>query len=115
MDSQLFELATLFQNECRYVVSVEHLPTKVRFGLRGGFVFDLFYRAKTGNYSYVLIKNDGRVIGWNNAPHYDELETHPHHFHAEDGSVSASEIGAHPHSDIVLVARRVNEFLATRV
>jgi hypothetical protein len=63
VDPQLLELATLFHTECRFVIAVEHLPTKVRFGLRGGFIFDLFYRAKTDNYSYVLIKDDGRVIG----------------------------------------------------
>jgi hypothetical protein len=114
VDPQLLELAALFQSECRYVVSVEQLLTKVRLNLKGGYVFDVFYRAKTGNYSYTLVKEEKRVVGWDNAPHYEELASHPHHFHQEDGTVVASTLGSDPASNTVAVARAVNAMLEKR-
>ncbi|MFQ6016483.1 MAG: DUF6516 family protein [Anaerolineae bacterium] len=115
MDPQLLELALIFEQECRYVISVERLPTKVRFILVGGYNIDLFYRSKTGSYSYTVFKAEQRVIGWDNAPHYRELENFPHHFHREDSTPVTSALSNIPIEDIVIVAREVNRFIENKL
>ncbi len=115
MDPQLLELAPLFEREYIHVISSERLPTKVRFTLEGGYQFDLFYRSKTGGYSYTLFKGGQRVIGWDNAYHHKELENFPHHFHPEKGEPIPSSLTNIPRQDIVIVARKINEFLTERL
>ncbi len=111
MDSQLLELAPLFERECIYVISSERLPTKIRFTLEGGYQFDLFYRSKTGGYSYTLFRGGQRIIGWDNAPHYRGLANFPHHFHSAEGKVAPSSLTSFPARDVVLVAYEVNRVL----
>ena len=111
MDPQLLELAPLFERECIHVISSERLPTKTRFTLEGGYQFDLFYRSKTGGYSYTLFKGGQRIIGWDNASHYRELDNFPHHFHSVEGKVVPSSLTNFPARDIVIVAHEVNSFL----
>ena len=111
MDSQLLELASLFERECIYVISSRRLPAKVRFTLEGGYQFDLFYRSKTGGYSYTLFKGGQRIIGWDNAPHHRGLDNFPHHFHSAEGKVAPSSLTNFPSRDVVLIAREVNGFL----
>jgi len=101
----------LFERECVHVISSERLPTKVRFTLKGGYKFDLFYRSKTGGYSYTLFKGEHRVIGWDNAPHHKGLDNFPHHFHSAEGKVVPSPLTNVPTRDIVIVAHEVNRFL----
>jgi hypothetical protein len=115
MDPQLLELAPLFERECIHVILSERLPTKVRFTLEGGYKFDLFYRSKTGGYSYTLFKGGQRVISWDNAPHHKELDNFPHHFHPEQGKPIPSSLTNIPRRDIVIVAREVNKFLVERL
>ena len=111
MDPQLLELAPLFERECTYVISSERLPTKVRFTLEGDYKFDLFYRSKTGGYSYTLFKSGQRIIGWDNAPHYRGLDNFPHHFHSVGGKAVPSSLINVPVRDVVAVAHEVNRFL----
>jgi len=43
-------------------------------------------------YRYHLQRADGALVRrWDNAPHYPDLATFPHHCHLADGSVIASE------------------------
>lgn len=115
MDPQLLELASIFERECRYVISSSRLPTKVRFELTGDYTFDLFYRSSKDNYSYTLLQGERRIIGWDNAPHHRGLDNFPHHFHSEIGEVQPSRIGSNPVEDIGFVARQVNAFLEERL
>jgi hypothetical protein len=56
---------------------------RARALLKGGFV--LFVNESIGedwrDYSYHLQKNDEFVIRWDNAPHWHDLVTFPHHVH----------------------------------
>lgn len=52
MDSQLVALGPIFERECRHIASRQVLPTKLRFTLEQGHICDLFFRSRTGGYSY---------------------------------------------------------------
>lgn len=48
-------------------------------------VKDYSFRGGARKYSYHWQSAEGQFIGrWDNAPHWPEVESHPHHFH--DGS-----------------------------
>ena len=70
MDPQLLALGPIFEREWCYVVNRQVFPTKLRFRLQAGYVCDLFFRSRTGGYSYVLAEGGQRVMGWDNAPHH---------------------------------------------
>jgi len=59
------------------VVRVEFLGTKVRAYLVEKYVLDVYYNQTLGKYSYTLIKDNRRVIGWDNASHHVKVETKP--------------------------------------
>lgn len=46
MHPQLLALGPIFERECRYVVSRQVFPTKLRFRLQAGYVCDLFFRSR---------------------------------------------------------------------
>jgi len=56
------------------------------------YVFDIYYNQTLGKYSYTLIKEGKRIVGWDNAPHHVSVETHPDHFHDVDGKVKPSHL-----------------------
>ena len=111
MDPQLLALSPIFERECRHVVSRQVLPTKLRFVLQAGYICDLFFRSRTGGYSYVLAKGEQRVMGWDNAVHHPHVPTAPHHFHTPEGMISASPLVGDPVRDVVHVAHVINHYL----
>jgi len=113
MDPQLAALAVIFERECHHIVALQALPTKLRFVLQGGYVCELFFRSRTGGYSYVLVKDEQRVMGWDNALHHPHIPTAPHHFHTPDGAIASSPLIGDPTRDIVHVAREINRYLET--
>ncbi len=54
--------------EYEITLRVEVLGTKIRAYLIGGYVLDVYYNQTLGKYSYTLIKDNKRVVGWDNAP-----------------------------------------------
>ena len=114
MDPQLLALGPIFESECRHVVSRQVLPTKLRFVLQAGYICDLFFRSRTGGYSYVLVKGGQRVMmGWDNAVHHPHVPTAPHHFHTPEGTISFSPLVGDPARDVVHVAHAINHYLET--
>jgi hypothetical protein len=113
MDPQLLALGPIFERECRYVVSRQVFPTKLRFRLQAGYVCDLFFRSRIGGYSYVLAEGGQRVMGWDNAPHHPHIPTAPHHFHTPEGTISSSPLIGNPARDVVYVASVINHYLET--
>ena len=113
MDPQLLALGPIFERECRYVVSRQVFPTKLRFRLQAGYVCDLFFRSRTGGYSYVLAEGGQRVMGWDNAPHHPHIPTAPHHFHTPEGTISSSPLIGNPARDVVYVASAINHYMET--
>ncbi|MEA3339373.1 MAG: DUF6516 family protein [Chloroflexota bacterium] len=111
MDSQLVALGPIFERECRHVASRQVLPTKLRFTLEQGHICDLFFRSRTGGYSYTLVKDEQRVMGWDNARHHHHISTAPHHFHTPEGTISASPLVGDPVRDVIRVARAINHYL----
>jgi hypothetical protein len=57
---------------------------KVRVELKNGWFVDFFERRSPDKrrYSYHVFRKDGKmIIRWDNAPHYPNLSTFPHHKH----------------------------------
>ncbi|WP_456327148.1 toxin-antitoxin system TumE family protein [Archaeoglobus sp.] len=82
------------------VLKVEFLGTKVRACLVHGYVLDVYYNQTLGKYSYTLIKESKRIVGWDNAPHHVSVETYPDHFHDVDGKIKPSYLSGDPLKDL---------------
>ena len=57
---------------------------KLRVTLSGDLRLDVYERLVGGRvvkYSYSLIRGEGVLLRYDNAPHHRDLETHPHHRH----------------------------------
>ncbi len=93
------------------VVRVEFLRTKVRAYLVEGYILDVYYNQTLGKYSYTLIKEGRRVIGWDNAPHHVKVETYPHHFHDIDGSVKPSNLSGDPLKDLNKIIKTISKII----
>jgi len=61
-------------------------------------------------YSYQLF-TDKPIIRWDNAPHYPEIRSYPHHFHSDDGKVTESELKGIAAEDLQLVLSRIRGFI----
>jgi hypothetical protein len=107
---QLTEALGSFVALCHHVRSTRDLVSKVRIELERDYVFDLYFRETTGQYSYTLLQNDRRVLGWDNAKHHPDLQNAPHHFHNPEGGVESSTLTGTPVEDIKIVADKINEF-----
>jgi Family of unknown function (DUF6516) len=110
---QLTEAFERFLTLCPHVVSSHDLVTKIRLELGRGYVFDLYFREATGQYSYTLLRYDQRLLGWDNASHHPGLDNHPHHFHRPDGSVESAPLTGDPVKDMDRVAQTINTFIAS--
>lgn len=111
-----FNLAvTNFIAECAYVVAVHDLINKWRIDLIENYAIDLFYNATTGKYSYTLVFQNLRVLGWDNALHHPELENYPHHLHLPDGTLIPSVLHGVPAQDIEIVRVSVEHYLQRKV
>lgn len=84
------------------------MKTKVRINLAEGNILDMYYNATLGKYSYALVKDDKRVLGWDNAPHHPDIKSHPHHFHFQN-AVLESKMKGKPDKDINFVIKEINK------
>lgn len=51
------------------------------------YVRDYLFRDGARKYSYHWQAENGEFLGrWDNAPHWPDVKTHPHHFHRDDGT-----------------------------
>ncbi len=82
------------------VLKVEFLGTKVRAYIVHGYILDVYYNQTLRKYSYTLIKENKRIIGWDNAPHHVAVETYPYHFHDVDGKIKPSHLSGNPLKDL---------------
>lgn len=89
------------------------MGTKVRAYLVGGYILDIYYNQTLGKYGYTLIKEDRRVIGWDNAPHHIKVETYPHHFYDIDGSIKPSNLSSDPLKDLDSVMKIIWKIVTT--
>jgi hypothetical protein len=58
------------------------------------YVKDYLFQDNSRKYSYHWQSKDGKLIGrWDNAPHWPDAGTFPHHFHnGQTGNIDNSEI-----------------------
>ncbi len=69
--------------------------TKAKLRLFDGSVLqirEIRLQGKIEAYSYYWLRSDGAIIvGWDNAPHHNEVSTFPHHRHTEKGIEPSQE------------------------
>lgn len=99
------EIADFCHREFAIVVStqVTQEEQSLRCYLRDGSYPDIFV-GKTGLYSYHWQRATS-ILRFNNAPHFDSVESAPHHLHSLDGSVKASPVTGVSEEDVRLVFR----------
>ena len=93
------------------VLDIEFLGTKVRAHLPKGYTLDIYYNATLQKYSYTIIKQNKRIMGWDNAPHHKHVKTYPHHFHTLDGEITQSKMKGSPTEDITTILRETKKTL----
>ena len=65
---------------------------------------DMYYNKTLGKHAYTLVRENRRVIGWDNAPH---------HFHTADGQTIPSKLKGNPETDVYMVIEAVNKFFVS--
>ena len=61
-------------------------------------------------YSYQLY-TDHPIVRWDNAPHYPEIPTLPHHFHNKEGKVEVSPLQGSIFDDLDNVLKMIKSIL----
>lgn len=59
-------------------------------------------------YSYQLF-SDKPIIRWDNASHYPEIKTYPHHFHTEENKVIVSDLKGDVIEDLQTVLTTIED------
>lgn len=113
MDFEIINASRIFLRECKYAVFAQNLKTKIRIVLKGDYFMDMYYNKTLGKYAYTLVKENRRVISWDNAPHHKGLDNFPHHFHTVDGQTIPSELKVNPETDVYMVIEAVNKFFVS--
>lgn len=54
------------------------------------------------------------LLRWDNSPHYGHLATAPHHFHDENGKVSASLLTGNIKRDLKIVLKEITNWMKTQ-
>jgi len=109
-------LPTLLETARKLILSplvsdIEFLGTKVRAYLPKGYVLDIYYNATKQKYSYTIIKQNKRIMGWDNAPHHKHVNTYPHHLHTPDDRISSSKMKGNPAEDIASILKETKRIL----
>jgi len=93
------------------VLDIEFFGTKIRAHLPDDYILDIYYNATLQKYSYTIVKQNKRIIGWDNAPHHKHVKTHPHHFHTLEGNIIQSKMKGNPTKDIASILREAKRIL----
>ena len=68
---------------------------------------------RTLDYAYQLFVQTP-LLRWDNAPHYPNVATAPHHFHDEQNNVGESPLRGDPRRDLPLVLKEIAAWLQQR-
>lgn len=110
MDPQLLAIAKKFVLSCKYVTQIQNLRTKIRVRLIKEYYIDLYYNSTLQKYSYTLLKQDQRVLSFDNAPHHKNLPNFPHHFHTSNGKIISSSLH-NSLDDIDIIVKEIESLL----
>lgn len=88
------------------------LEVKIRSRLVGDYQFQIWlhYEPSALDYAYQLF-TDQPLLRWDNAPHYPNIVTAPHHFHDENNKVSESPLTGNLSQDLNIVLSMIKEWL----
>lgn len=104
------ELANLCKVEFPILIKkvevVDPRRKRIRLTLFDGSFIDIHQNAN-GRYSYHW-ECDGEFYRFNNAPHFDEIETAPHHLHINKQVVLPSEVRGVKEDDVRKVLKFVH-------
>jgi hypothetical protein len=94
------------------IVDQETFSFKVRAKITDEFSLQIRYLqdGEFVRYSYQLFTTKA-ILRWDNAEHFPELPTFPHHFHDESGNRHSSELKGDLLSDIQLVLVEIEKYL----
>lgn len=70
MSSEVLKQIVLRLVDYNIVAHVEFVRTKVRAHLIGNYILDIYFNKTLGKYSYTMIKENKRIMRWDNAPHH---------------------------------------------
>ena len=85
---------------------------KVRCRLPRGYELQLWLHHEPACRDYAYQLFSGRpFLRWDNAPHYSNIATAPHHFHNESGNVSASTLCGDPLLDLPYVLAEIEGWM----
>ncbi len=96
-----------FPNLVERVYVQDPRRNRLRVDLVDGSFIDI-HQNPGGRYS-VHWQQHGKTYRFNNAPHWDEVETAPHHFHDADHSVHPSPITGITAQDVTTVLQFVSQ------
>jgi hypothetical protein len=90
------------------------LELKIRCRLAKNYQLQvwLHHEATFQDYAYQLF-TDYPILRWDNAPHYPQISTAPHHFHNETGQVGVSPLSGKPVEDLKIVLAEIEKWLAS--
>ena len=85
---------------------------KVRCLVSGGYQFQVWLHHEPAfqDYAYQLFSDRPR-LRWDNAPHYPDVATAPHHFHSEAGDVGDSPLCGDPLIDLPYVLAEIERWM----
>ena len=91
------------------------IELKVRCRLPDNYQLQIWLHVETASqdYAYQLF-SDRPLLRWDNAPHYPDIATAPHHFHDEGNSVQTSTLCGDPLLDLPSVLIEIERWLTNR-
>lgn len=102
------------------IVNYDETPTgKLEVKIRSRLVKDyqlqvwLHHEPTFQDYAYQLF-TDRALLRWDNAPHYPNVVTSPHHFHNEHNEVIGSQLTGQPRHDLKKVLTEIETWLKVR-
>jgi hypothetical protein len=92
-----------------------HLEVKIRCRIANEQHLQIWLsqRATTLDYAYQLFTSVP-LLRWDNAPHYPNVSSAPHHFHDEYNLVSSSPLTGNPAVDLPIVLEAIGMWLDQR-
>jgi hypothetical protein len=88
------------------------LEVKIRCRLIGDYQFQIWlhHELHYQDYAYQFF-SDQPLLRWDNAPHYPNIATAPHHFHDENNKVRESPLTGNLLQDLDIVLSEIKEWL----
>jgi hypothetical protein len=85
---------------------------KVRSRLEKNLQLQIWIHSESESldYAYQLFSTIP-LLRWDNAPHYNKVSSAPHHFHAENGSISASPLTGNVKKDLKIILKAINVWM----